>query len=264
MGNKVSSSYERKDTVIDAIDPVVKYIGVLTLGISTILFPSPVLAYILLIFLIWTAFKAEFGKSFVNFVVKFAIPILVMLILIQGGFSPKNVTMLYDFGIMKLYKEGTVMAVKIVGTLLVFIGSFWITSKTTDTSRMVAAFERVGLTGYVGYLILATINVIPQMQSRMGVIKNAQNARGLETEGSVMKRIKAFVPLIGPVIMSSLIDVQERGMTLELRGFTIKNTKKTRLTESVETERDKKIKIAFVTYFIIVAAASAAIRFLGG
>ena len=98
----------------------------------------------------------------------------------------------------------------------------------------------------------------------MGVIKNAQNARGLETEGSVMKRIKAFVPLIGPVIMSSLIDVQERGMTLELRGFTIKNTKKTRLTESVETERDKKIKIAFVTYFIIVAAASAAIRFLGG
>ena len=42
MGNKVSSSYERKDTVIDAIDPVVKYIGVLTLGISTILYPSPV------------------------------------------------------------------------------------------------------------------------------------------------------------------------------------------------------------------------------
>lgn len=59
MGNKVSSSYERKDTVIDAIDPVVKYIGVLTLGISTILFPSPVLAYILLIFLIWKIGRAH-------------------------------------------------------------------------------------------------------------------------------------------------------------------------------------------------------------
>lgn len=264
MGNKVHSNYEKRETVIDAIDPVVKYIGVLTLGISTIICPSPVLAYVMLVFLIWIAYKAEFGKPFVLFVVKFAIPILIMLVIIQGIFSPKNETVLFDLGFTRLYQEGTVIAVKIVGTLLVLIGAFWITSKTSDTSRMVSAFERIGLTGYAGYLILATINVIPQMQSRMGVIKNAQNARGLNTEGSAMKRIKAFVPLIGPVIMSSLIDVQERGMTLELRGFSIKDTKKTRLTEAVETARDKKIKTAFIIYFVIVFILSIAARIAGG
>lgn len=264
MGNKVHSNYEKKETSIDAIDPVVKYIGVLTLGISTILCPSPILAYALLVFLIWTAYKAEFGRSFLVFVVKFAIPILLMLIIIQGIFSPKNETVFLDLGFTCLYKEGTLIAIKIVGTLLVFIGAFWLTAKTTDTSRMVSAFERIGLTGYAGYLILATINVIPQMQSRMDVIKNAQNARGLDTEGGVMKRIKAFVPLIGPVIMSSLIDVQERGMTLELRGFSIKNIKKTRLTEAVETEKDKKIKVAFMIYFMVVLILSIAVRILGG
>ncbi|MEG2775016.1 MAG: energy-coupling factor transporter transmembrane component T, partial [Acetivibrio sp.] len=143
-----------------------------------------------------------------------------------------------------------------------FIGAFWLTSKTTDTSRMVSALERVGLTGYVGYLILATINVIPQMQKRMAVIKNAQNARGLETEGSLKKRVKAFLPLIGPVIMSSLMDAQERGMTLELRGFTIKNTTRVRLMEAIETTLDKRIKVSLILYFIIITMGSIALRIL--
>lgn len=262
MGNKVNSSYEKRDTIVDAIDPVVKYIGVITLGVSTILFPFPILAYVLLALLVVVAYKAEFGKSFITFILKFAIPVLFMLVLIQGIFSPKNETIFLDFGFVTLYQEGTMQAIKIVGTLLVFIGAFWLTTKTTDTSRMVSAFERVGLTGYVGYLILATINVIPQMQKRMAVIKNAQNARGLETEGSLKKRIKAFVPLIGPVIMSSLIDVQERGMTLELRGFTIKNTKKVRLTEAIETKLDQKIKIGFLLYFILIVILSIVIRIM--
>ncbi|MEG1458472.1 MAG: energy-coupling factor transporter transmembrane component T [Acetivibrio sp.] len=262
MGNKVNSSYVKKDTIVDRIDPVVKYIGVIILGGSTIIFPSPILAYILLVLLAAVAYKAEFGKEFLSFIIKFSIPILLMLILIQGFFSPQNKTIFIDFGFAILYQEGIMQAIKIVGTLLVFIGAFWLTSKTTDTSRMVSALERVGLTGYVGYLILATINVIPQMQKRMAVIKNAQNARGLETEGSLKKRVKAFLPLIGPVIMSSLMDAQERGMTLELRGFTIKNTTRVRLMEAIETTLDKRIKVSLILYFIIITMGSIALRIL--
>ena len=38
-------------------------------------------------------------------------------------------------------------------------------------------------------------------------------------------------PLLGPVVMSSLTDAQERGMTLETRGFGIKGVKLTTYVE---------------------------------
>lgn len=264
MATKSASNYEKKNTVIDAIDPVVKYTGVLILGCSTIVFPYPILAYIICAFLVYVAYKAEFLAPFLQFALKFGIPVLIMLLIIQGIFNPYNETVILEIIKIKFYEEGLVFAFKIVGTLLVFIGSFWLASKTTDTGRMVAAFERAGLSGYVGYLILATLNVIPQMQNRMRIVKNAQNARGLETEGNILKRAKAFIPLIGPVIMSSLIDVQERGMTLELRGFTMKNRKKTRLIIAEETKTDKKIKIVLYLYGALILLISIVLRMAGG
>lgn len=264
MAIKSASNYEKKNTVIDAMDPVVKYIGVLILGCSTIVFPYPILAYVICILLVFAAYKAEFLLPFLQFILKFGIPVLLMLLIIQGIFNPHNETVLFEIKTVRFYEEGFVFAFKIVGTLLVFLGSFWLASKTTDTGRMVAALERVGISGYVGYLILATLNVIPQMQNRMRIVKNAQNARGLETEGNILKRAKAFIPLIGPVIMSSLIDVQERGMTLELRGFTIKNIKKTRLIVAEETKTDKKIKAALFLYGILIVLISIALRLMEG
>lgn len=261
---KVNSIYENKNTIINEIDPFVKYLGVLLLGTSSLISPSPILGYILLIFLIFVAYQARFIKEFIIFIFSFGIPILLMLGVIQGIFSSKNHTILFSISHVNFYLEGIIIALKIVGSLLVFIGAFWITSKTTETGRMVASFERVGLKGYAGYLILATLRVIPQMQSRMRVIKNAQNARGLETEGNLLKRIKAFIPLIGPIIMSSLLDVEERGMTLELRGFTIKGIKKTRLIEAIETNRDRKIKRFLWIYFFVSTIISFYLRIMGG
>ena len=117
---------------------------------------------------------------------------------------------------------------------------------------MVAAFKRIGLKGGAGYLVLATLNVIPQMQRRIAIIQEAQNARGLETSGSLIQRFKAFIPLIGPVIMGSLVDVQERGMTIEARGFSIRNVEPTSFIEAVETARDRRIKRVLQLFLVLV------------
>jgi len=51
-------------------------------------------------------------------------------------------------------------------------------------------------------------------------ILSAQRARGLDTEGSLLKRVRGIVPLVGPVILGALAEVEERTMALEARGFT--------------------------------------------
>ncbi len=52
-----------------------------------------------------------------------------------------------------------------------------------------------------GYLVLASLNVVPRCNQRMAVIQEAQSARGLDASGGVIARIKAYIPLLGPVVM---------------------------------------------------------------
>jgi energy-coupling factor transport system permease protein len=57
------------------------------------------------------------------------------------------------------------------------------------------------------------------MVERAGVITAAQRARGLDTEGSLRARLRGVLPLVGPVVLSSLTEVEERSLALEVRAF---------------------------------------------
>ena len=103
---------------------------------------------------------------------------------------------------------------------------------------------------------MASLNVVPQMQRRMAVIQEAQEARGVETGGTIFARVKAYIPLLGPVVMSSLTDAQERGMTLETRGFGMKGVKQTSYVEVRTTKRDKGVNIFLALFFIITVAVT--------
>jgi energy-coupling factor transport system permease protein len=61
--------------------------------------------------------------------------------------------------------------------------------------------------------------MVPRLQGRASAILEAQQARGLETGGSLARRVRALVPLVGPIVLGSLIDVRERTFALEARAF---------------------------------------------
>ncbi|MDY0407647.1 energy-coupling factor transporter transmembrane component T [Paracerasibacillus soli] len=88
-----------------------------------------------------------------------------------------------------------------------------------------------GLSPKIGHVLLSIFQLIPQMQATMGKITDAQRSRGMETEGNLVIRMKAFFPLIGPVVLNSLNDTRERAIALEMRGFNLKG-KKTFLNKS--------------------------------
>jgi energy-coupling factor transport system permease protein len=58
------------------------------------------------------------------------------------------------------------------------------------------------------------------MVERASAIIAAQRARGLDTEGSVGRRLRGIVPIVGPVVLGAIAEVEERTMALEARGFT--------------------------------------------
>ena len=70
----------------------------------------------------------------------------------------------------------------------------------------------------IAFVVLSAVQMVPRMQARAGSILEAQQARGLPLTGSLGRRVRALVPLIGPVILGSLIDVRERTFALEARA----------------------------------------------
>ena len=222
-----------KHTVIEKLNPMTKVLAIFSLGLGTLIFPNSWLGLLVIIGLFIVAYIAKILKEFTKVMLGFGIPITVMLMFIQGFYSPKNKTKIAAFGFASL-------------------GSFYIMNKTTYTGKLVAALTETGLPPKVGYLILASLNVVPQMQRRMSVIQEAQNARGVETGGGVISRVKAYIPLLGPVVMSSLTDAQERGMTLETRGFGIKGVKQTSYVEVTKSKLDKVLRSLLIVFFVSV------------
>lgn len=248
----VSTTFIPKHTMIERLNPMTKILAVLTLGLGTLIFPSIWLGFVIIIGLFFISYLAKMLKAFTRLMVSFGAPITLMLVFIQGFYSKKNVTFIADFGFAKVGLEGVLYALKIVTTLLVFMGSFYIMNQTTDKGKMVAALTNSGLPPKAGYLVLATLNVVPQMQRRLAIIKEAQQARGVETSGNFFSRIKSYIPLLGPVIMSSLTDAQERGMTLETRGFGIKGVKQTSYVHVKMRKTDKIVNSCLLLFFVMV------------
>lgn len=164
---KTSNTFVEKHTVIEKLNPMTKVLAIFSLGLGTLIFPNSWLGLLVIIGLFIVAYIAKILKEFTKVMLGFGIPITVMLMFIQGFYSPKNKTMIADFGFASLGLEGVLYALKIVSTLLVFLGSFYIMNKTTYTGKLVAALTETGLPPKVGYLILASLNVVPQMQRRM-------------------------------------------------------------------------------------------------
>jgi energy-coupling factor transport system permease protein len=104
---------------------------------------------------------------------------------------------------------------------------------------------RRGLPSQFAYVLLSTLQIIPQMQAKAQIIIAAQRSRGLDTESSVLKRIGMLVPLVGPLVFGALVEVEERAIAIESRGFTSTRVK-TYLREIPDTSTDKFIRLMLV------------------
>ncbi len=133
--------------------------------------------------------------------------------------QPENVNVLFQVVGLKFYREGIFYALHIGLNILNMLLSFAVFVLSTKPSEFVDELEKRGFSPRFGYIVTSVFQIIPQMMGTMNTIIDAQRSRGLETEGNLRTRGKAFLPLISPVVMSSLINTRERAIALEVRGF---------------------------------------------
>lgn len=157
--------------------------------------------------------------------IAFSFTIILTIFLIHGLVNQQNKNVLFAIGFLRFYKEGLLYAAHIGLNILNMLLSFAIVVLSTRPSELVDELERKGFSPRFGYIINSVFQIIPQMMGTMHSITDAQRSRGMETEGNLLVRIKAFLPLISPVVMSALTATRERAIALEVRGFGAKGLK---------------------------------------
>ena len=182
--------------------------------------------------------------------VAFSFTLIVVIFLIQGLFNHDNVTALFSVGIITFYKEGILFAVRIGCNILNMLLSFGTFVLTTSPQELVDELEKSGFSPKLGYVINSVFQILPQMMAAKDTITDAQRSRGMETEGNLIVRMKAFLPLISPVVMSSLINTRERAIALDVRGFGRKQ-QKTWLYDRPKYKWDPVIRVILVLFILI-------------
>ena len=134
--------------------------------------------------------------------------------------------------------------------IIVMVSSFTIFLLTTHPSELMTDLTRRGLPGQFAYVIISTLQILPQMQAKAQTIISAQRARGLDTEGTFLKRAGSLLPLVGPLVFGSLVEVEERAIAIEARGFTSTHVK-TSLHEVPDTSLDRAIRWILIALMIV-------------
>ncbi len=247
---KTISLYAERSSVVHDVDPITKLFYILFAILLPIILPSFTMSFLCLglSLLLLTAARV-IRKTIPMF--SFVFLILITVVIIQGLFKPENETVLFNIGPVTMYKEGLLYALTIMLRVLNIISAFMILVLTTKPSDLVESLVRKGMSPRIGYVIISVFQIIPEMMGTMGTIMDAQRARGMETEGNLLVRIKAFVPLIGPVVLGSLINTKERAMALEVRGFNSK-AQKTYLNEEKTYRFSRVLQIGM---FLLIAAS---------
>ncbi|OJF92909.1 energy-coupling factor transporter transmembrane protein EcfT [Alkalibacterium sp. 20] len=231
--------YVERNSPIHRLDPLVKLLYVAASILLTYILPEPL--YIGGILFV-TFLLLIIGKVFRNSlpIVTLSMFLIFSLVIVQGFFHPDNVTELFAIGPLVFYEEGLYVALVLVMRVLVMVGAFSLLILTTATDEMVERLIKKGMSPKIGHVILSVLQLIPQMRATMVKITDAQRSRGVETEGDLLTRVKAFFPLIGPVVLNSLNETKERSIALEMRGFD-SPMKKTFLNEAKQYPHNKLI-----------------------
>lgn len=146
-------------------------------------------------------------------------PLAILLFGVHGFFFPGGMTPLLHLGPLTLTQEGVAFAYLILSRLMVLTAAGLLFLLTTSPTAVMADLAQRGLSPTLIYLLVSTLQLFPELQARAATILAAQRSRGLETSGNVIQRSRALLPLVVPLVLGALVDVEERAMALEARAF---------------------------------------------
>lgn len=249
--------FQPGDSLLHRLNPVTKLVVVVCLAVVVFVWPSWEVPLALTgVFLLVAATGGVFPQA-AKILAVIGVPIIGLLLPVQGLFYPQNQTPLYVLGgvpvvdTVTVFREGVDFALLISFRLTALIVAMTATVLTTHPKKLTDSLMQRGMSHKFAYVFIAALQFVPQMSQRSNQILAAQRARGLDTQANLIRRLRAVVELLSPLLISTLISTQTRALALESRGFT-RTGSRTFLYDIPDTRVDRAIRWSTAT----VAAAA--------
>lgn len=245
----------KKDNRLAAIYPITK-LWLILIYISAMLIlatmkinelPLLLLFGTLILFILGQAsgkgkvFRSAMGKvGFASIII-----FIAQTLLVRGGEK------LAQVGFLSIYQVGLSKGILLSLMVLNAGGIFVLFFQITENKEISRALEEAGMHYKASFIFISSMQMIEILGRNSKTIMNAQKARGVETEGNLFMRMKAFLPSIIPLVLSAIINTEDRVLTLSSKGFEVQGSKTHILT--VEKSGDERIALLIgIIFFVVV------------
>ena len=217
------------ESIIHRLDPRTKLLLSLLYIIGVFLLNTPMafIAYTLitlaLIFLSRISMKVIL-KGIKPIVIVLIFTMIINILLTSGEGEP-----LVSFLIFAIYKEGIIRAFFMAyRVIMLIVGSSVLLTYTTSPIALTDGLEsllsplkliKVPVHLFAMMMTIA-LRFIPTLIEETETIMNAQKSRGANfTEGSIIKRARALIPILVPLFVSSFKRAEELAVAMECRCY---------------------------------------------
>lgn len=256
-----------KTNKLAGLHPSIKFLIVILYSICTFILSSihvtsvklslVIIPWFLIVLILCAASGAlkECIKALKTVAIVALIIFLVQTFIVPGG------QILYHFGILRICENGLRTAVSLSFMIMDIAGIFVWLFQTTTNKEIARALEESGMNYKAAYVFISTLKMINILGDNSKTIMNAQRARGVETEGNVIVRAKAFFPSLVPLILGAVVGAEERVLTLEARGFSMPG-EKTHLFNLKKSGIENMAKVVSIIITILVICGRVALWIL--
>lgn len=165
-----------------------------------------------------------------------------MFIFLVQSLLIKSEYIFLQLGILKIYQKGLINGIILGFSVMNIAGVLLWVFQTTTNKEIARALDDSGVNHMLTYMFISSLQMIRVLGRNSRTIINAQQARGVETEGNLLIRARAFFPILVPLILGSVTGAEERALALESKGFDIKG-ERTHIFELVRSPWDTPVKV---------------------
>ena len=215
--------FRKVHSIIHDLDPRIKFFFVSILFILAILF-TQIIAFAVLFFLpLPFVFAAKVSRQWLRSLKGAALiaGIIFVFNFIFGYFSPspyESITLPFDTPAeyFTLFEGSLAMTLRFV----VLIASFSVFFLTTSPDHLGLALQQSHVPYEFCFAFTTAVRFVPVLADEAQTIMDAQKARGLELEkGGFLKRIRNYVPILIPLIVSAIRRSLELAEAMESRAW---------------------------------------------
>ncbi len=219
--------YQKGNSILHRLDIRTKGLGFIVVVIAAFLFTAPGYNLIILFLCLALMRQIRMPASRLMMMLKPLIPILILIVLFSAvSYTPEffqkpmSRKVLFSAGFMTCTVGGILLGISLSIRILIMVIASTLLTYSTPIDDFIHILRMMRVSHKIAFVVTTGMRFIPTMDKKSQQIIEAQRTRGANFhEGGLVRKIKAYIPVMVPMIVESLRMSENLAMAMLNRGF---------------------------------------------